>query len=84
MEQGDAAMMDGIPEEDKYLMREPTQPGICKHDWMDMYAGSGITKNDPTIALQAFFCKKCLVIRIKEWDQSRYKLRADVWDDAEE
>lgn len=56
------------PEEDKV---------ICKHEWYDFYGGMGTDKDDPTLALQAFYCKFCLEIRIKTYNQSRYKLNLE-------
>lgn len=79
---------DDIPEEDKFLKRERKTPVgplsiICvgspnkRHEFSDLYHGSGISKDNPMICLQAFFCKFCLQIRIKAWDQSGYKIDDD-------
>lgn len=54
-----------IPEEDKNL---------CIHDWKDMYGGDGTDQRDPYKVYQAFFCSKCLDIRVKSWNRTRYKL----------
>lgn len=59
---------DAIPEEDLML---------CKHQWVDLYNGSGVTRHNPDIALQAFYCKFCLQIRVKSWNQARYRLSED-------
>lgn len=66
-------------EEDKYL---------CRHDWKDMYGGDGVDQKNPYKAFQAFYCTKCLDIRVKSWSRLRYKLDANylLWfnDGAED
>lgn len=47
---------------------------ICVHDWCDLYTGGGVDKHDPNIALVAFYCKKCLQITVKSYNQARYKM----------
>jgi hypothetical protein len=68
-----------IPEEDKFL--EKSKP--CVHDWVDLYGGSGVSKYDVELAVATFFCKKCLNIRTKTYDQSMYWLSAEVREDFE-
>lgn len=79
-------MKDDIPEEDKRLAdslinevsaKQGKTSGMHRHEWVDMYNGGGFVKGHPERGLTAFFCKWCLQIRIKEFDQSRYNLNID-------
>lgn len=67
--------MDDIPEEDKLLKRQPVD--LHKHEWVDMYNGGGFVKGHVERALMAFYCKWCLKIRVREFDQSHYNLNVD-------
>lgn len=71
-------MLDDRPEEDKLLEQMRSSSQFCVHDWCDLYNGSGQDKHDRNIALATFFCKKCLDIRIKAYNQSRFKNYDDV------
>lgn len=64
--------MSDTPEEDKYL---------CKHEWVDLYEGSGVSAKDPYVALNAFFCKWCLDIRVKSYSQHRYAISKELLED---
>lgn len=68
---------NAIPEEDRYLK-------TCIHEWMDLYGGQGTHRRNPDLALAAFFCKKCLLIRVKTWDQSQYRLSPEFLKELEE
>lgn len=57
------------PEEDKYL---------CKHEWVDLIGGAGMDKSDPYTALATFYCNKCLQIRIKSHNQSRFSISKEI------
>ena len=70
-------MIDDTPEEDKALDRTLGSSLQHKHEWVDLYNGGGFVKGHPERALAAFFCKWCLSIRIREFDQSRYNLNID-------
>lgn len=61
-------MQDNKPEEDKLLHT---------HEWMDLYNGSGFRRGDVTKSLVAFFCKWCLQIRVRSFDQTQYNLNYD-------
>jgi hypothetical protein len=52
-----------------------------EHEWMDLYGGNGVSKNNINISLQAFFCKWCLAIQVRPWDSSRYKMSQELLED---
>lgn len=64
-----------MPEEDHYL---------CVHEWSDMYEGAGVDQRDPYRVYQAFFCKKCLKIEVKNWSRARYKLSQEYLENFDE
>jgi hypothetical protein len=49
-----------IPEEDEWLIKEQHKIVQCKHEYVDFYLGSGISKKDKDIMNIPVFCKKCL------------------------
>ncbi len=73
--------VNDIPEEDKRLaeslVREVGAKQGHRHEWVDMYNGGGFVKGRLERALMAFYCKWCLKIQIREFDQSRYNLNID-------
>lgn len=58
-----------IAPEDEFLP-EHLKNATCKHDWIDAYNASGLSKKSPNILIMVFFCKKCLAIRQKSVDVS--------------
>lgn len=67
--------MDQVPEEDKLL---------CEHVWKDLYGSEGVDKDDPNVALIAFYCEKCLIIKVKSYPQHRYYKRREWLEEFEE
>lgn len=70
---------DDMPEEDRHLVRSERPLGH-RHEWVDMYNGGGFVKGHVERALMAFYCKWCLRIQVRKFDQSRYNLRIDPED----
>jgi len=56
----------------------PEDEKLCKHEYTDLYAGAGTHKNDPHIAIQAFYCTYCLDIRIKTYKTHNYAINRDL------
>lgn len=73
-------MNSEMPEEDKWL-RPASRPGFCIHDWVDLYGGQGTNRHNRDIALATFFCKKCLKIVTKSYDQSMFKMNPEFEED---
>lgn len=73
--------MNDTPEEDKWL-EKMIQPSMdrkpeCTHDWVDLYTGSGMDREDPNTFWAWFFCKKCLQTKLLKFDQSMMRLGED-------
>lgn len=77
-------MTDDIPEEDRFLQNEfaksRTNKPVCEHDFVDSYAGGGLSKKSPDITILVFFCKKCLTIRKKQIDSSDILISPETLD----
>jgi hypothetical protein len=65
-------MVDDRPDEDRALERFGAV-SRCVHEWTDMYGGFGQDKDNADLALVSFFCKRCLAITVRSYNQSRYK-----------
>lgn len=63
------------PEEDNHL---------CQHSYRDMYGGDGADDRDPYKARMAFYCIKCLDIRVKVWNRRHYRLTTEFLEEFEE
>jgi hypothetical protein len=57
---------------------------LCKHEWVDMYGAQGTHRYNPNVALVGFYCKHCLLIRIKTYNQSNFKLNPEAEAEREE
>lgn len=58
------------PEEDKWLQKSVT-PQRCVHSFLDL-GPVGIYKFNRDKGCMAFYCKKCLLIRVRTFDQSMF------------
>jgi hypothetical protein len=72
-----------LPRRDEYRAMNEDEL-LCKHEWMDMYGAIGTHRDNPNVALVGFYCKHCLTIRIKTYNQSQFKLNPDAEEERQE
>lgn len=77
-----------IPEEDRYIFhskeKTPIRVPACKHEWVDMYWGGGVARNNVNTWCQYFFCKFCLRTQLVKIDQSMMRLNDEFEEEREE
>lgn len=73
-----------IPEEDKFLERNPPKPIRCLHEWVDVVGSHGIMKSNHDISLIAFYCQKCLEIQVKRYNSSQWRLSKEFRQELDE
>lgn len=59
-------------------------PGSCRHEYVDIYTGTGPDKDDPYLMHTSVFCKFCLDVRVLHWRQDKYKLNEEFLDGYQE
>lgn len=56
-------------------MDKPTEDqNLCQHIFKDLYGADGVDKDNPYLAINTFYCEKCLLIKQKTWPRYRYAL----------
>jgi hypothetical protein len=81
-------MPPDAPEEDKLIWEQraksQNQPAPrlrnCDHGWTEIFYGYGVSKEDHTTAITAFFCERCLRIEKRRWSQAEYYMKDDFDD----